>query len=127
MVFFVECGNNFTLSYGDMKRIKKDCNQIKDWESFHGVFAEHFEFPDFYGRNMDAWIDCMSYLDDPDSGMTKITCDRGEYIILELEIIQNFQKKYPNLYEAIIECFAFVNCRSLEADEPPLLMLSFYK
>ena len=22
--------------------------------------------PDFYGKNMDAWIDCMTYLDEPD-------------------------------------------------------------
>jgi len=76
---------------------------------------------------MDAWNDCMSYLDDPDSGMTKITCNKGEYILLELENIINFQKKYPDLYEAIIECSAFVNWRRVEADQTPLLMLSFYK
>ena len=110
-----------------MNRVKIDCNQIHDWDSFHDVFAEKFGFPDFYGRNMDAWIDCMSYLDDPESGMTKITCSKRDYIIIELENIQNFQKIYPEIYEAIIECSAFVNLRSLEANEHPLLMLSFYK
>ena len=111
----------------DMNRVKIDCSQIHDWDSFHDTFAQKFGFPDFYGRNMDAWIDCMSYLDDPESGMTKITCSKGDYIILELESIKDFQKKCPDLYEAIIECSAFVNWRSLEANEPPLLMLSFYK
>jgi len=110
-----------------MKRIRIDCDKIQDWDSFHDIFAEKFGFPDFYGRNLDAWIDCMSYLDVPNSGMAKITCDKGEYILLELENIQNFQKKYPDLYKAIIECSAFVNWRSVEADQPPLLMLSFYK
>ena len=110
-----------------MKRVKIDCSKINDWDSFHNIFAEEFGFPGFYGRNMDAWIDCMSYLDEPDSGMTKITCEKGDYILLELENIEGFQKKFPDLYEAIIECSAFVNWRRVEAYRPPLLMLSFYK
>jgi hypothetical protein len=73
-----------------MKRVKIDCSKINDWVSFHNIFAEEFGFPSFYGRNMDAWIDCMSYLDDPDSGMTKITCEKGDYILLELENIEGF-------------------------------------
>ena len=38
-----------------MKRIHIDTARIKDWDSFHNVFAEAFGFPGFYGRNMDAW------------------------------------------------------------------------
>ena len=110
-----------------MKRVKIDCEKLHDWDSFHDIFSDKFGFPDFYGRNLGAWMDCMSYLDDPNSGMTKITCDKGEYILLELQNIQKFRKKYPDLYEAIIECSAFVNWRSLENGQFPLLMLSFYK
>lgn len=110
-----------------MNRVKIDCNQINNWESFHDEFAAHFGFPAFYGRNMNAWIDCMSSLDDPDSGMTTITCPKGDYIILELDNVHNFQKEYPDLYETTIECSAFVNWRRLERNKPPLLMLSFYK
>jgi hypothetical protein len=40
-------------------------DRITDWESFHSVFKQALGFPDFYGRNMDAWNDCMTYLDDP--------------------------------------------------------------
>lgn len=38
-------------------------HEITDWDSFHDVFKRVFGFPDFYGRNMDAWIDCMTDLD----------------------------------------------------------------
>lgn len=38
---------------------------IVGWESFHDVFAETLGFPAFYGRNMDAWIDCMTSADEP--------------------------------------------------------------
>jgi len=30
-----------------------------DWETFHDEFQEKMGFFDGYGRNMDAWIDCM--------------------------------------------------------------------
>ena len=110
-----------------MKRVKIDCSKIHDWESFHDTFSKPFGFPDFYGKNMNAWIDCMTYLDNPDSGMSKISCDKGDYILLELENIQPFQKRFANLYDAIIECSAFVNYRNVEVGENPLLMLSFSK
>ncbi|MDZ4753789.1 MAG: barstar family protein [Phycisphaerae bacterium] len=32
------------------------------------TFAETFGFPGFYGRNMNAWNDCMTFLDGPDAG-----------------------------------------------------------
>ena len=40
-----------------------DGGRIVDWSSFHAVFAEGMGFPEFYGRNMDAWIDCMTYVE----------------------------------------------------------------
>jgi hypothetical protein len=45
-------------------------DRINDWHSFHEVSKEVFGFPSFYGMNMDAWIDCLTYLDD---GMSRFT------------------------------------------------------
>ncbi len=47
-----------------------DGRMLKDWDSFHQEFARVFGFPEFYGNNMDAWIDCMSWLSDPEDGMS---------------------------------------------------------
>lgn len=41
-----------------------DAARIVDWSSFHDVFAEAFGFPGWYGRNLDAWIDLFTYMDD---------------------------------------------------------------
>jgi hypothetical protein len=60
-------------------------DQIKDWDSFHSVFQATFGFPDYYGRNMDAWNDCMTYIDDPGSGMTAITMAEGELVALRID------------------------------------------
>jgi len=33
---------------------------------------------DFYGRNMNAWSDRLTYIDDPPSGMTHVSLAEGE-------------------------------------------------
>lgn len=97
--------------------------QITGWDSFHSVFQTAFGFPNFYGRNMDAWIDCMSYLDDPSSGMTSVPLGAGELVALRIDDIPDFQLRCPDQYQALIECVAFVNHRRIEAGEKPLLTL----
>ena len=107
--------------------IKIDTSRITDWNTFHDVFAEAFGFLDFYGRNMDAWIDCMSYLDDPEAGMTTVHVPRGSVVTIHMEDGDEFAQRCPELYEAIIECAAFVNWRRVKEGEPALLALSYYK
>lgn len=60
-------------------KVSLDCNKFHDWPSFHEEFAKAFGFPDFYGKNMNAWIDCMTYLDDPDAGMSTLTVIADQY------------------------------------------------
>ena len=106
-------------------RVSLDCEKISDWSSFHEEFARVFGFPDFYGKNMDAWIDCMTSLDAPDDGMSNVHCEPGAVLTLELENVKSFASRCPELYEALIECSAFVNWRRLEVGESSVLALSF--
>ena len=84
-------------------------------------------FPEFYGRNMNAWIDCMSSLDSPEDGMTKIHCTPPDVVVLYLEDMADFKSRCPENYDAIIESLAFVNYRKLEAGESAVLSLAFFK
>jgi Barstar (barnase inhibitor) len=99
--------------------------RITDWDSFHRVFAEVMGFPDFYGRNMNAWIDCMTSLDKPEDGMSKIHCVSPDVVVLQLECAKTFREKHRELYDAVVECSAFVNHRRIEAGEAAVLALSF--
>ncbi len=111
-----------------MVLVKLDTNQITDWETFHTVFAKAFGFPEVYGRNMNAWIDCMTYLDDPEAGMTTVHPPPGSVVMLQLEEVDSFVQRCPEQYDAIVECAAFVNWRRMNhANEAPVLALSFYK
>ncbi len=89
--------------------VSVDCSKIQDWNSFHNESAKVFGFPDFYGRNMNAWIDCMTSLDAPEDGMTKVHAATEHVLTLHLENIGPFREHHPDLYAAIIECTAFVN------------------
>jgi RNAse (barnase) inhibitor barstar len=102
-----------------------DCAKIHDWNSFHDEFAAVFDSPDFYGRNMDAWIDCMTSLDEPDHGMTRIHAAKGNVLTMRLENVAPFRETHPDLYAAIIECTAFVNWRRIEVGEPSVLAIIF--
>lgn len=69
-------------------RVVLDCNNIRDWDSFHEEFARVFGFPDLYGKNMDAWIDCLASLDAPEDAMSSIHCKPGSVVTLELSNVR---------------------------------------
>ena len=86
-----------------------------------------FEFPAFYGRNMNAWIDCMTYLDVPEDQLTGIHCEQGKVLTIELANVKQFRSRCPEQYSALIECAAFVNWRRIEEGQPSVLALSFHE
>lgn len=96
-----------------MKKVKIDTEQIKDWDSFHEVFSQTFDFPEYYGRNINAWIDCMDEF-------TK------ELTLLDLGDCRTLKETHPEIIEAISECSAFVNYRRIEANENPVLIISMF-
>lgn len=103
-----------------------DCALITDWTSFHEVFSKAFGFPSLYGRNMDAWIDCMTSLDSPEHELATVHCASGSVVTLQLDNIADFRVRCPEQFTALIECAAFVNWRRLEVGRPAVLALSFY-
>jgi len=109
-----------------ISKISLDCENIIDWPSFHEEFSRVFGFPDFYGRNMDAWIDCMTSLDEPEDELSSIHCDRGSVLTLELQNVKDFKRRCPDQYNALIECAAFVNWRRIETGGSAVLALSFH-
>ena len=104
-----------------------DGKAIHDWPSFHDVFAASLGFPSFYGRNLDAWIDCLTSADDPDAGMVATPVPPGEILTLQIDHVDVFASKCPEQYEAVVECAAFVNWRRIEQGDGPVVALSFQR
>ncbi len=103
-----------------MPTVTLDTKAINDWDSFHTVCREAFGFPEFYGRNGNAFIDCLSYLD---GGMTRFALKAGETLIVELPDADEFAKRAPEQAMALLGWIGDVNARSVEVGEPPQVML----
>ena len=108
-----------------LQRVRLQTKDIADESSFHQAFFEALSFPAFYGRNWDAWIDCMSYLDDASAGMSGYNVVPGELFHLEIADAEDFQRRVPQVFQAFIECAAAVNRRRTDVGDPPLLSLIF--
>lgn len=104
-----------------------DTALISDWETFHSVFAATLGFPAFYGRNMNAWIDCMTYVDDPGAGMSAVTVEPGKCLTLQLTEATEFAQRCPEQFSALLDCSAFVNWRRMEQGQSPVLALSYHR
>ena len=107
----------------ETKIINLPTEKIADWDSFHDVFSETFGFPDYYGRNMDAWNDCMSSINSSENGMCRFTIPRGDLLTIKIENVADFKASCPEQYKALLECVAFVNYSRVEIGDAPILAL----
>jgi hypothetical protein len=107
------------------KNVQIDGSKITNWGSFHDRFLETLGFPEFYSRNMDAWIDCMTSLDAPEDGMSSVHVTPGDTLVLCISGARDLKKRCPDIYDALVECSAFVNYRRIEIGRQAILVLSF--
>jgi RNAse (barnase) inhibitor barstar len=103
-----------------------DLREVHDWSSFHATFSQKMGFPDFYGQNMNAWIDCMSSVDAPDERMTTVHAPENGILVLILHSVRDFKTRCPEILDALIDCLAFVNFRRMEQGDAPVLSISYH-
>jgi len=106
-----------------MPNVTLPTNEIIDRETFHSACQRVFGFPSFYGRNMDAWIDCMSYLDDAQSAMVSVALEPGELLHVTVPDSEAFEKRVPDVFADFIECTAIVNRRFIDRGSAPRIAL----
>ena len=109
-----------------MKTVLIDARAIDGEASFHQAFASALGFPSWYGRNMDAWIDCMSSLDEPQDGLSRMKGQSGEVLVLALENAASLKSRCPKLWLELLEGIAFVNWRRMERGQPAVLAMAAY-
>lgn len=91
-----------------------EATNIDSWPKFHDFFARHFDFPTYYGRNMNAWVDCMS---DP---------IESDVMTLLVENVAHLRTVSPDIYDALVECTAFINWRYTKDGGRPHIALAFH-
>lgn len=83
------------------KKFTIDGNALSDWKAFHQVFKQTLGFPEYYGNNMDAWIESMLEI--------------KESILISITDSEVLKEKQEEIYFTILECAALVN--SIKQDE----------
>lgn len=107
-------------------KIEIDLNTIKNWNDFHDIFAEKFGFPDYYGRNMNAWLDVMWDLKAPlEKSQIKVSCGENEMVVLDLLNVANCRKSNPEIFNELIDLVALTNKRWSERGLSPVLIFSY--
>ena len=105
-----------------MTTVKLNGDLLTDWDAFHTLSQQAFGFPAFYGRNISAWIDCLSYLRD-DEGMSSIRLKDDELLTIALSHSEQLQARFPELIEELQFCVAMINERYDDYGEKPALQL----
>ncbi|MFC5427638.1 barstar family protein [Paraburkholderia denitrificans] len=82
--------------------------------------------PAFFGNNMDALIDCLSYLDEREAEMTGVHVRPGDTLAIQLGAVNSFRRRYPDQFEALQDTCAFVSWHCTREYGAPLVALSYY-
>lgn len=104
--------------------VRIDARRLTDEAELHNVMNESFGFPDFYGNNMEALIDCLTFLDDPGAGMSRVQVFPGQIVLLVLENLVELNQVQEVLRRTLEDAVAFVNGRRLEKNQPPVLAVA---
>lgn len=102
--------------------VRLDAKKMTDVASMHATLVEAFGFFSGYGKNLDALIDCLSSLDDPKAGLSRVQIFPGEVLLL---VIENVTKKSAAQVKALSDVVAFVNWRRWEKRQQPVIAIAY--
>ncbi|GLS24608.1 barstar family protein [Marinibactrum halimedae] len=106
----------------NIKKLKLNLLQIKTMDEFYDEISNLFGFPDFFGRNIDALIDCLFSLRYPEDEMTNVHLMDSEFMLLEVYGISSVDQK---IRDTLIFAVEFANAKNNEKGNDPVIILSF--
>ena len=105
--------------------VRVDARRLTDKAGLHAAVAEAFGFPASYGKNLDALVDCLTHLDDPAAGMSRVQVFPGRVVLLAIDHVSKAGRSAAEQVQALVDAVAFVNWRRLERGQPPVLAVAY--
>lgn len=84
--------------------INIDFTEIDSLDSLHESLFHSFGFPDFYGRNFHAFVDCVSSIRYPEEGMTSFFLEKDEFLLIQTKKLAATDAEIANHFIRAIEC-----------------------
>lgn len=98
-----------------------DFQSVSNRDLFHDFFKDTFGFPDFYGRNMHAWIDCMRSIRSPEDGLSKIHIGKDELLFFRFMNFFQFCRSETELAINIFSSIGVVNKHAVSNGDNPII------
>ena len=76
-----------------MKQITLDCETLLTAAAFHDALAAKMEFPEYYGKNLDALFDCLTEI-----------CEDTELILYNWHKLEYALKDYSGKLLYVFHC-----------------------
>ena len=102
------------------KIVEIDLTSIKDMKEVHVFLQDKFGFPHFYGKNVNALIDCWSSLRFPEDEMCNFTINSEEVLILRIKGFSSASQSIINQLTIAVET---VNQRYFAENLPNPILL----
>ena len=82
-----------------MKNVVIDCEKLRQKEQAHLYLAEVLDFPDYYGKNLDALFDCLTELGECTIVLEgeNILREKNSYGIKVLKVLEEAAQINPRL------------------------------
>ena len=105
--------------------IRIDARRLTDAVGLHATLGEAFGFANWYGKNLDALVDCLTQLDDPQAAMSRVQVLPGELVLLVIEHTHGLTRQAAEQVKSLVDAAAFVNWRRLEKKQAPILIVAY--
>src|SRR5690349_9862338 len=100
--------------------IRIDGRRLTDPAGLHAALGEAFGFPAGYGNNLDALVDCLTSLDNPRAGMSRVHVPAGQVGLLVIDHADGHGRQRAAQLTALVDAVAFVNWRRMEKGQGPV-------
>jgi hypothetical protein len=104
--------------------VRIDARRLTDSAALVAALAEAFGFPAGTGKNLDAVVDCLTELDNPTAGMSRVHVFPGHVVVLAVDHV-GVKAKSAAQVKALGDVVAFVNWRRLAKRQPPVVALAY--
>jgi hypothetical protein len=105
--------------------VRIDARRLTDPAGLHAAVAEALGFAPGYGRNLDALVDCLTHLDDPAAGLSRVQVLPGQVLLVVVEHTRTAGAAAAAQLRALADAAAFVNWRRWEAKQPPVIAVAY--